>query len=212
MMRTRSADAGGASLALLYSVQQQPIPLRVAVPRGGVTHVRLPDRASKGRFVSAVLEARCQGPDEDLELLGERAATLEPSARRRLRRRVAVLTPGLRLMSNLNAWENVALSASYHGAPPLERVVHTAHDVLRAFGADPARLLPRLPEELDSLERKLVAFVRLLTAEPELAVFDSVDEGLSGGETNLSARFEAEYRARQPAGSLLHVDSEREVP
>jgi len=209
-MRTRSADAGGAPLALLYSLPGEPLPLRVALPRGSVTRVRMPDRAAKGRFVAAVLEARCHEPGEELHLLGEQASKLDPAARRKLRRRVGVLTPGLRLMSNLNAWENIALAAAYHGTPPLERVARTAHEVLRSLGAAPDRLLGRLPEELDSLDRKLVAFVRLITAEPELAVFDAVDEGLSAGETNLSSRFEAEYRSRQPAGSLLHVDSERE--
>jgi ABC-type molybdate transport system ATPase subunit len=87
-----------------------------------------------------------------------------------------------------------------------------AQEVLRGLGEDPRALLGRLPEEMGSLERKLVAFVRLLTAEPELAVLDSVDEGLSAGEESLSERFEAEYRSRQPGGSLLHVDAEREFP
>jgi ABC-type transporter Mla maintaining outer membrane lipid asymmetry ATPase subunit MlaF len=212
MIRTRSADAGGAPLALLYSFRAQPAQLRVALPLGGVHRVRMPDRASKARFVSAVLEARCEAPGEELELLGEKTLRLDPASRRRLRRRIAVLTPGLRLLSNLNAWENVALAAAYHGAPPLERIAQTTREVLEAFGAAPRSVLGRLPEELGSLERKLVAFARLLTAEPELAVFDSVDEGLSAGEISLSSRFEAEYRARQPAASLLHIDSEREHP
>ena len=209
-MRIRSADVGAPPLALLYSFSREPLPLRVALPRGSVARVRMPDRASKGRFVNAVLEARCHDAGEELQLLGQQSAKLDPVARRTLRRRVGVLTPGLRLMSNLNAWENISLAAAYHGTPPLERVARTAHEVLRTLGMDPRALLARLPEELGSLERKLIAFVRLITAEPELAVFDSVDEGLSAGESSLSARFEAEYRSRQPAGSLLHIDSERE--
>ena len=56
------------------------------------------------------------------------------------------------------------------------------------------------------LERKIAAFVRLLVAAPELAVFDALDEGLSREESARVFGFEAEYRARQPAGTLLYVD------
>ena len=199
-----------ADLALFYSLQEAPRHLRVELPRGGVARAHMPDRASKQRFVGAVLEARCEATGEELELLGEATAQLDAEARRGLRRRLAVLTPSVRLLSNLNAWENVALASAYHGAPPLERIARMASEVLAAFGLEPRPVLAKLPEALASRERKLVAFVRLLAAEPELAVFDAVDEGLSAGEVSLSGRFEAEYRSRLPAGSLLHVDSEKE--
>jgi len=51
------------------------------------------------------------------------------------------------------------------------------------------------------------AFVRLLVAAPELAVFDALDEGLSRQESAGLSRFETEYRSRQPAGTLLYVDT-----
>ena len=49
--------------------------------------------------------------------------------------------------------------------------------------------------------------VRLLVAAPELMVFDALEDGLSYAECRHAARFEAEYRARQPEGTVLYVDT-----
>ena len=57
------------------------------------------------------------------------------------------------------------------------------------------------------LERKMASFVRLLVAAPELMVFDALEDGLSASECRHVARFEAEYRARAPQGTVLYVDT-----
>ena len=49
--------------------------------------------------------------------------------------------------------------------------------------------------------------VRLLVAAPELAVFDALNDGLSRQDAARVSGFEAEYRARQPTGTLLYVDT-----
>ena len=95
-------------------------------------------------------------------------------------------------------------------SPPLGEVAQLAHDVLTAFGAEPRYFLARLPDELGMLERKMASFVRLLVAAPELMVFDALEDGLSHGECRHAARFEAEYRARQPEGTVLYVDTREE--
>ena len=48
--------------------------------------------------------------------------------------------------------------------------------------------------------------MRLLAKEPALAVIDGLGEGLNREQSARAARFEAEYRARQPEGTLLFVD------
>lgn len=180
-------------------------PVSVAVPPASVSRICMPDPESKARLVAAVLNARCRS-DEELELFGESVAALDAARRERLRGRIGVLTPAVGLISNLNAWENIALPAAYHGAPPIAQVAETARDALVALGADPDRLLPRLPDQLGTFEKKLVEFVRLLTTEPALALFDALGDGLNRDEHASAARFEAEYRARQPAGTLIHID------
>ncbi len=198
--------SGTPALALRYALKRDGRDeVAVAVPASSVHRCCLPDRETKARFVTAVLEAHC-GRDEELELLGEDVARLKPAARSRLRRRVGVLTRAVPLISNLNAWENISLPAAYHGTPPLGQIAEAARQALAALGADPERLLARLPDELGAFEKKLVEFTRLLVAAPELAVFDALGEDLDPGEHARVARFEAEYLARRPAGTLIYVD------
>ena len=85
-----------------------------------------------------------------------------------------------------------------------------ASDVLTALGAEPSYFFARLPDELGLLDRKIAAFVRLLVAAPELLVFDALEDGLSHRECGQVARFEAEYRARHPDGTVVYVDTKEE--
>ena len=201
------------SAALRYSRQQPGTrELALEVAQGSVTRAHLPNPQSKARFISAVANARCHGDGEALELLGAPVASLDSAARTRLLRRVGVLSPSVTLITNLNAWENISLPAAYHGEPTRARVVEITQQVLPAFVDEPLALLARLPEQLSALQRRIVAFVRLLVVGPELAVMDSVGEGLSRDECACVARFETEYRARHPSGTLLYVDTKEEQP
>jgi ABC-type transporter Mla maintaining outer membrane lipid asymmetry ATPase subunit MlaF len=195
-----------SELALRYRRKTGRHEVQAAVPKGGVTRVHVPDDHAKAQLVTAVLKARCE-PDEELELFGERAAGLAQRRRDQLRARVGAVSPIVGLITNLNAWENIALPAAYHGAPPLERVAALAHEVLAAFGAEPRQFLARIPDELGMLERKMAWFVRSLVTAPELMVFDALEDGLSYAECRHAARFEVEYRARQPQGTVLYVDT-----
>lgn len=195
-----------AALAVSYLSRSAGQDLYVGVPARGTTRVHLPDDAARSRFVTAVLKAKC-APGEELELFGEPVAGLSAAARAAVRRRIAALSPVIGLISNLNVWENVSLPAAYHGAPPLERVGALADEVLARFGCEPRPFLARLPEELGALERKIAAFIRLLAAEPELALVDGLEDGLSGAERDRAALLERELRARLPAATLLFVDS-----
>ena len=195
-----------SAAALRYGLRRDGYtPVVIEVPGGTTQRVRLPDNEARTRLVSAVLSARC-GQGEALELFGETVNGLKRQARARLHDRIGVLTQAMGLISNLNAWENIALQAAYHGTHPAARIAKTAREALISLGTDPQRFLARLPDEMNPFERKLVAFVRLLAKEPALAVIDGLGEGLSREQSAHAARFEAEYRARQPEGTLLFVD------
>src|SRR5260221_449309 len=140
-------------------------------------------------------------------LVGFATAELEVRAGEGLRGGVGAVSREVGLISNLNAWENISLPAAYHGAPPLAEVAELAQAVLARFGAEPDAFLARLPDELGALERRLAAFLRLLVGAPELAVFDDIADGLTRPERERVAEFEAEYRARQPLGTLLYLDT-----
>ena len=192
--------------ALRYDLRRDGrTPVVVEVAGGTTQRLRLPDNEAKTRLIGAVLTTRCAA-GEELELFGEPVRGLRRAERARLHDRIGIVTQAMGLISNLNAWENISLQAAYHGTQPVARIAKTAHDALAALGTDPARFLARLPDEMDPFERKLVAFVRLLAKEPTLAVIDDLGEGLNREQCARAARFEAEYRARQPEGTLLFVD------
>jgi ABC-type transporter Mla maintaining outer membrane lipid asymmetry ATPase subunit MlaF len=198
-----------SELALRYRRKTARHEVQAAVAKGAVTRVHVPDDDAKAHLVTAVLKARGE-PGEELELFGESAAALAWPRREQLRARVGAVSPIVGLITNLNAWENIALPAAYHGAPSLEQVAALAHEVLAAFGAEPRRFLARIPDELGMLERKMAWFVRSLVAAPELMVFDALEDGLSYAECRHAARFETEYRARQPQGTVLYVDTKED--
>lgn len=200
-----------SAAALRYDLRRDGhMPVFVEVPGGTTQRVRLPDSEARARLVSAVLTTRC-GEGEALELFGETVKGLKRQERARLHDRIGVLTQAMGLISNLNAWENISLQAAYHGTHPAARIARTAREALVSLGTDPQRFLARLPDEMDPFERKLVAFVRLLAKEPALAVIDGLGDGLSREQSARAARFEAEYRARQPEGTLLFVDLAEEA-
>ena len=199
-----------SELALRYSRKTPRHEVQVSVPKGAVTHLHLPDDDAKAHLVTALLKARTE-PGEELELFGESAADLASHQREKLRGRIGAVSPIVGLMTNLNAWENISLPAAYHGTPPLAQVAQLANDVLSAFGAEPRYFFARLPEELGMLERKMASFVRLLVAAPEFMVFDALEDGLSYAECRHAARFEAEYRARQPQGTVLYIDTKEDA-
>lgn len=195
-----------SGLALRYDLKREGRPgVSLAVAGGTTQRARLPDGEARARLVAAVLTTRI-AVDEELELFGEPMRGLKRTERAKVHDRIGVLTQEMGLISNLNAWENISLPAAYHRTRPIAQVAKTAHDALESLGADPGSFLARLPDEMDAFERKLVAFVRLLAKEPPLAVIDGLGEGLNRQQCARAARFEAEYRARQPEGTLLFID------
>lgn len=196
-------------MALRYARHGENREIAIAVPLGSVRRVELADAESKSAFLTAVLKARCEA-GEELELFGQSVRDLSGGARQRLRARVGALSPIVGLINNLNAWENISLPAAYHGKPSLAEVAAITQEVLDAFGIEPRGFLVRVPDELGKLERKIAAFARLMVAGPELAVIESLNDGLSRAECARVAGFEQEYRRRHPAGTLLFVDIREE--
>lgn len=199
-----------SELAVRYERRAPQHDVVLSVPLGQVTRAHLPDEDAKAHLVTAILKARGQ-PNEVVELFGSRTSELKPRERKRVRARIGAVSPVVGLITNLNAWENISLPAAYHGRTPLEQVAALAREVITAFGGDPEPFLSRLPDELGVLERKIAAFVRLLVSAPELMIFDALQEGLSHAECKRAAHFETVYRAYQPAGTILYVDTREDT-
>ncbi|OAI52272.1 hypothetical protein AYO46_05950 [Betaproteobacteria bacterium SCGC AG-212-J23] len=204
----QSEARAAPQLALRYA-RHGKREIAIDVPAGSVQRLELPDAASRSAFVTAVLKARCEA-DEELELFGQPVKNLSGRARQKLRSRLGALSPIVGLINNLNAWENISLPSAYHGKPSLAEVATITQEVLDVFGLEPRTFLARVPDELGRLERKIAAFARLMIAGPELAIIESLDDGLSRAECARVAGFEQEYRRRHPAGTLIFVDIREE--
>src|SRR4051812_45547592 len=114
---------------------------------------------------------------------------------------VAVVAPRGGLIGNLKVWENLVLPASYGGGRDLGRLERRAESFFRALGVARDRfveLCNLLPERLTEFERRLVAFVRGLLAEPEIMLYDGLFDGLARPEVQKAARFDALYRRHFP--------------
>jgi ABC-type transporter Mla maintaining outer membrane lipid asymmetry ATPase subunit MlaF len=209
MSAVLQSDAGPAPHLALRYARHGKREIAIAVQAGSVRRLELSDAETKSAFVTAVLKARCE-PDEELELFGQPAASLAGRARQKVRNRVGALSPIVGLINNLNAWENISLPAAYHGKPSLAEVATITQEVLDVFGVEPRTFLARVPDELGKLERKIAAFARLMIAGPELAIIESLNDGLSRAECARVAGFEQEYRRRHPAGTLIFVDIREE--
>lgn len=209
MSAVLQSDASPAPQLALRYLRHGAREFAIEVPVGSVRRIELPDSESKSALVTAVLKARCE-PGEELELFGQPVTNLAGRARQKIRNRVGALSPIVGLINNLNAWENIALPAAYHGKPPLAEVGAITQEVLGVFGLDPRTFLARVPDELGKLERKITAFARLMIAGPELAIIESLNDGLSRAECARVAGFEQEYRRRHPAGTLVFVDIREE--
>jgi predicted ABC-type transport system involved in lysophospholipase L1 biosynthesis ATPase subunit len=209
MSAVLQSDAGAAPQLALRYARHGKREIAIAVPAGSVRRLELSDAETKSALVTAVLKARCE-PGEELELFGQPVASLTGRARQKLRNRVGALSPIVGLINNLNAWENISLPAAYHGKPSLAEVATITQEVLDVFGVEPRSFLARVPDELGKLERKIAAFARLMIAGPELALIESLNDGLSRAECARVAGFEQEYRRRHPAGTLVFVDIREE--
>jgi len=125
------------------------------------------------------------GPDES-EPLGKVASTLSPplagevrhwdqdafSLPRedlyQLRRRIAYLAPGMKLLKRLTLGENIALGPSYHHGTSIRSVLDCHADLLEHLGLRP--FLSLLPQDVEIKVYILALWARELIKQPELIV------------------------------------------
>ena len=111
-------------------------------------------------------------------------------------------------LSGINVLENIGLPAIYHRIAPLFTLEREALDVLAACGLDAGRaeaLCRKRPAELGPFEKRLVGFVRGLLMHPDVLVYNRFLEGLTRTEMDRAAALNEVYRARQPAGTAVHL-------
>ncbi len=124
----------------------------------------------------------------------------------------AVVPASGRLIANLRVWENIVLPLAYRGAPPMRELEARAGALFEEFAypGETGRLLASsLPDRLSLFERRLVAFVRAVLAEPEVLVLDAVAQGLARGEAARALAFSAVFLRHFPFRTAVHLEPER---
>ena len=140
------------------------------------------------------------------ELFGQDPAALPEPARLALLARAGFVPEDGGLISNLKAWENLILPATYHrGDAPaaLESRVSALVKRLGIPAAALASLLGKLPDRLTLAERRQVALLRAALMKPSLLVCDYLHAGLdrAAGEALLKAA----ATVAEPAPAILYL-------
>lgn len=123
----------------------------------------------------------------------------------------AIVPASGRLIANLRVWENMVLPLAYRGGTATDELEARASALFAELGYSPAQvqsLASRLPDQIGTMERRLVAFVRAMLAEPEVLVLDSVADGLARSESARALALGSVYLRRFPFRTLVHVEPE----
>ena len=127
----------------------------------------------------------------------------------------AVVSSSGRPIANLRVWDNIILPLAYHGTPNTAALEGLAFALFAEFdysGARAQALAASLPEQIDRFERRLMAFVRALLAEPEVLVLDAVAGNLPPEQREQTLKFGAAFLRRFPFRCVVHLESEPPEP
>jgi phospholipid/cholesterol/gamma-HCH transport system ATP-binding protein len=177
-------------------------PARVWVEGPGTHRVAA---ACKDELIAAMHELE---PPQGARLvvLGTRVGTMGAAERAALRARVGFVPANGGLISNLNAWENIALPLGFHDPARLASVPAEVQAVLAEIGGTDPDLLAKLPEHMTLYEKRLVAYVRALLERPQLLLVENPAAGLGPTKRRRVARFAEAYHARCPGGTYVQLD------
>ncbi len=161
-----------------------------------------------------------------VRLFGEDLYALPEDTRVPLYRRAGFVPEQGGLISNLKAWENLLLPATYHrglDAHAAEARVVALWRAVDPSGTDLREIMGRLPDRLNALERRLVALIRAMLPEPDFLVYDFLSAGLEAGAGArlyaLTERFHGEKPGRvsvylctdDAVSAALHADVTRRL-
>ncbi|HEX9182996.1 MAG TPA: hypothetical protein VF876_07025 [Burkholderiales bacterium] len=204
------AHAAGIALGYQPAAGEARAGERIHVPMGG-NHV-LPQVGSalKSALLAAVLEFRLRR-GAHVVVLGADPEALDDAARAALRAQVAFLPAGGGLLSNLNAWENIALPLAYHAPQRLHGVAARVYALLEPFAASVGTLLARMPEEMTPYEKMLAAYARTVLCTPRLVLAEDLPRSLGPAERRQAESFAAGYLAQCPEGTFVRLEEGQEV-
>jgi ABC-type transporter Mla maintaining outer membrane lipid asymmetry ATPase subunit MlaF len=146
-----------------------------------------------------------------VRLLGEDLYAASGATALALFRDVGVVREGGGLVSNLRAWENVLLPASYHAGLAGDEVLPRAQRHFERLGLRDDALadcLDSLPGLLPGHWRRIVGLVRALVMEPRLMLYEAPLDGLPAALARAVADVTAGFHDERPGRTSLYLVTE----
>lgn len=145
-----------------------------------------------------------------VHLFGQDLAALSERERLHLRRRVGLVASGGGLISNLKVLENLLLPVQYHqhalAAPPQEAALAALQRV--GYREEPMRL----PGLLSRYQRKQAALARALLMDPELLIYDSLEQGVTIAEREALFSLACAFHDERPGRASLFLSADPSLP
>ena len=165
--------------------------------------------SSYARLALVSILAGCLPPASGrLRLLGEDPNALPRAKALALFRQVGIVREGGGLVSNLRAWENVLLPASYHEGLVADEVLPRVQGYFERLGLAGdalASCLDSLPGLLPEHWRRIVGLVRALVMEPRLMLYEVILDGLPASLARAVAELVASFHDGRPGRTSVFV-------
>jgi len=125
----------------------------------------------------------------------------------------AIISPDGGLLNNIRVDENMLLPVSYHGllTEPIERHITELFGECGWNVAMTHELLNKIPSQLSSYQKRLVAFVRSVLMNPSVMVYDSIWGGVTKVEMEQLQRFDDVFRRYSPAYTAVYIDFDTQL-
>jgi phospholipid/cholesterol/gamma-HCH transport system ATP-binding protein len=138
-------------------------------------------------------------------VLGQDLAGLSRDELNGLRRRVGVAYPDGGLISNLKVIENITLPLLYHSDLSAREIEETAVALLERLGY--AGNIFGLPGLLPMYERRLTGLARAMAADPDVAVYDRLLDGLHEDERAFFLRTVSAFHGEKAGRTSIFLTS-----
>ena len=146
-------------------------PFSLSINKGDVCLLTGPLSAGKTSLVKALLGLISINAGR-ISLFGQQVSNMNFHELQKLRMRVGVLFEEGGLIDSWTVYENLALPLRYHGKFDEEKISEKIQHYFKKYALD-MQLLNRLATDLNTVQRRDIASLRIILLQPELLIVDS---------------------------------------
>lgn len=173
-----------------------------AFERGTVSAV-ITSRENENTLFTRAVTGLSRPESGRVHLLGQDLAGLSRDELNRLRPRIGIVKPDGGLISNLKVLENITLPLLYHSELSAEEIEDRALARLERLGY--AGNVFELPGLLPVYEQRLAGLARTMAAEPDVAIYDRLLDGLQEEERTFFLRTAAAFHGERTGRTSIFL-------